>query len=532
MEATAKGPPASSADAAAVKCEPQPLKAKEGKTSATSAQAREGMSPARQKDKASGSPDRPARNKAAGTGRGGGKGTSKGQTQKSRGHHRKSRKNTADKRTSNAQTLAGGVTAGPILRHNKTIYAYGNYDQYYGQRHNRYASEPRMEALLRNRGPEFFSHSAVLDMGCGEGFIPLLAASLGASRVVGVDIDAVLISKALKHLRRLKTERCETLPRAPKDAIADSRFPSSFVSSRGITPFARKPLAPGTATAEAEMPSAESSAGSNPRFPYNVEFRTENVLVSEIEERRCQPFDVVMCLKLTKWVHLHWGDDGIKVLLHRCFRLLRPGGWLVLEAQAWPSYCSKKHLTPHARQNYNLIQFRPQEFNTYLVDVVGFEDPPSVVDGDPKDPLKRPLLVFRRPTLAPAAMPKTHPAPRTGLVPAAKAKVYPAPPAGVVPAAMPVYPAPSALSTVPEAYAAPSSESVTAPPAGSPRAGSPPAGSTPAVKTAGAAPMDDRSSTVPVPATHGHASSGETMNDAQEQWGSLEQEAKRQRTTE
>merc|ERR1711892_635921 len=124
------------------------------------------------------------------------------------------------------------------------------------------------------------------------------------------------------------------------------------------------------------------------------------------------------------------------------------------------------------------IQFRPQEFNTYLVDVVGFEDPPSVVDGDPKDPLKRPLLAFRRPTLAPAAMPKTHPAPRTGLVPAAKAKVYPAPPAGSVPVAIPeVYSAPRAVSVpsaVPQAYVVPPGELVTAL-AGSPLAAVPPA---------------------------------------------------------
>lgn len=134
--------------------------------------------------------------------------------------------------------------------------------------------------------------------------------------------------------------------------------------------------------------------GLPPVFPYNVEFRTENVLVSEVEDRRGLPYDVVLCLKLTKWVHLYWGDDGLKVLFHKCFRLLKPGGVLILEAQEWQSYQSSKQLTPHMRQNKTLLRLQPQEFTTYLVHVIGFS-PPETVAGDP--PLKRPLLLFRRP---------------------------------------------------------------------------------------------------------------------------------------
>jgi len=389
-------------------------------------------------DKQDGKKDKKAGKKDKKAGKGGGKGRGKNRSparSRPRGPKvlaRSGKDRTDSAPQTSAKSLAGSVVMGPILRHNQTIYAYGNYDQYYAQRHNRFAVvDPRIEALLKARGADFFADKAVLDLGCGDGFLTFLFASLGASRVEGVDIDAALISRALKHLRRLKVEGLDALPKAPEDSISGSRFPVSCVQCHGIVPFARKPLVRGLADGPVAHPDGQNADGSEvvagtqqsssskSSFPYNIEFRTENVLVSDIEDRRSQLFDVVVCLKLTKWVHLHWGDDGIKVLLHRCFRLLRPGGVLVLEAQNWTSYCSRKHLTPHARQNHSLIKFRPEEFNTYLVHVIGFEKPltvetPLTVEGDSANgsaALERPILIFRRPSTPPAAKPKSHPGP-------------------------------------------------------------------------------------------------------------------------
>jgi len=305
-----------------------------------------------------------------------------------------------------------GFVSGPVLRHNKTIFSYGNYDQYYGQRYDRCASvDPRVEALLRH-SPGIFSGKAVLDMGCNSGFVTLLVAALGASRVEGIDIDLLLVSQALKRLRHLKQEQKTTLPElssrdvaaASSLASANRKYPISCVQCRGIIPYIAKPLKPGALSARPVAQETDQGLSSSSRseaassqadlgFPHNVEFRTENVLVSEVEERRGLLYDVVLCLKLTKWVHLHWGDDGLKLLLHKCYRLLRPGGLLVLEAQEWASYQSRKHLTPHTRQNRSLLRLRPQDLPEYLVREVGFESYSTVGSGAS---LKRPLIVFRR----------------------------------------------------------------------------------------------------------------------------------------
>lgn len=65
----------------------------------------------------------------------------------------------------------------------------------------------------------------------------------------------------------------------------------------------------------------------------------------ELVEAQTPEYDVVLCLSLTKWVHLNWGDEGLKRMFRRIYRHLRPGGILILEPQPWSTYAKRKTLT-------------------------------------------------------------------------------------------------------------------------------------------------------------------------------------------
>ena len=107
-------------------------------------------------------------------------------------------------------------------------------------------------------------------------------------------------------------------------------------------------------------------------------------------------FDTIVCLSVTKWVHLNWGDDGLKRLFKRVYRQLRPGGLFILEPQPWESYSKNKrhkisvshfssfplwtqfHVCPFYLQdefnrNFKSIQLFPNDFPEYLMSTdVGF----------------------------------------------------------------------------------------------------------------------------------------------------------------
>lgn len=82
---------------------------------------------------------------------------------------------------------------------------------------------------------------------------------------------------------------------------------------------------------------------------------------------------MIMCLSVTKWIHLNYGDDGIKFMFKRIFKQLNKNGILVLEAQTFDTYKKRSKICPEMLENYRNIKLRPEHFEAFLLsEEIGF----------------------------------------------------------------------------------------------------------------------------------------------------------------
>lgn len=233
-----------------------------------------------------------------------------------------SKNNNKDSQKNERQTMLNpdASTAATRNSHKSTNkknerFQYGNYNRYYGYR-NVQECDPRIELFHK----DLFAGKDVLDIGCNTGHVTLIIArDFAPRRIVGIDIDPSLISVATKNIRHYITEKM----------VSSESFPISMPILYGpITNFPRMQQ-------------------DNESFPNNVLFVAVNY-VPETDEslvNQHADYDCIMCLSLTKWIHLNWGDDGIKRMFKRIFLHLRPGGCLLIEPQPWNTYHKKSKLT-------------------------------------------------------------------------------------------------------------------------------------------------------------------------------------------
>lgn len=263
--------------------------------------------------------------------------------------------------------------------------------------------------------PEWFARKEVLDIGCNRGHITYAIARLfGPKSIVGIDIDLKMINMANKDLhlhledgiigknkadlreqavrQRLEggdtVKSCEQFP----VSIYISDGPLSQDGSENHQSAAKK------SSADFGESSASSKETEDKQFPNNIIFVEHNYVLArdELVDKQRPYFDTIVCLSVTKWIHLNYCDAGLKRFFRRIHRHLRPGGLLVLEAQPFDNYGRRKKLSDRLRANYYSIQFKPDQFDGYLLsEEVGFE---KIVYESVTDHrcvgFKRPLKVF------------------------------------------------------------------------------------------------------------------------------------------
>lgn len=256
-------------------------------------------------------------------------------------------------------------------KHHK-LYQYGNYCGYYSKRNGSEKQGNQIEDVrlefLKIFSEFHFQSKKVLDIGCNSGMITLSVAKMfNPKAILGIDIDSGLIGKNYK--------------------MSVVQFLTQFISDR--------------ARSNLETEKKDPEFENNPEIMNslkNVTFRTANYILKDINrlEFETAQYDTILCLSVTKWIHLNFGDDGIKFLFQRIYKQLNTNGILILEPQSFKTYKKRSKLTPEIEEHYKNIKLRPSDFKKYLIEDVGFKVK-EYADINQELPLRHTAQGFNRP---------------------------------------------------------------------------------------------------------------------------------------
>ncbi|XP_017003297.2 7SK snRNA methylphosphate capping enzyme bin3 [Drosophila takahashii] len=313
----------------------------------------------------------------------------------------------------------------PKFRADGLKYRYGNFDRYVDFRQLNEFRDVRLQVFQRH--VELFQNKDILDIGCNVGHMTItVARHLAPKTIVGIDIDRELVARARRNLSifvripkeeklpevkvepmlEVKTEKAEEEASAAahkktrrgkkrrkvqqglqqhhhhhhhhhqdlEQLQQQQKLDALLVKPHEFFPISFPLTYGGIPHLPATSKSPNMFANKN-LFPANVFFRHTNYVLKDesLMANDSQQYDLILCLSVTKWIHLNFGDNGLKMAFKRMFNQLRPGGKLILEAQNWASYKKKKNLTPEILNNYKQIEFFPNKFHEYLLSSeVGF----------------------------------------------------------------------------------------------------------------------------------------------------------------
>jgi 7SK snRNA methylphosphate capping enzyme len=269
------------------------------------------------------------------------------------------------------------------------LFPHGNYRNYYYRRYYMKHSDKRDAISSVERDPRFvvlkrqLPHGArMLDVGCNVGtFSARLAHQLNARSLLGVDIDETLVAEAtLRHAHDPTAYADEFVLHATPRADGSTIFPyfpaNVTESSTNVS----------AAVVQARLDRLREQHARSPA----ISFRAEDYVATPAAPDQ-QLFDVILCLSVSKWVHLNGGDDAVRALFRKCFAQLAPGGIFVFELQPWSSYRAYKHMFPAER--VAALRFRPSDFHSYLMsDAIGYADS-RALELDAKE-YKRPIQLY------------------------------------------------------------------------------------------------------------------------------------------
>jgi 7SK snRNA methylphosphate capping enzyme len=247
-----------------------------------------------------------------------------------------------------------------VTEHGHVDYLYGNYANYYKRRF-------RISDRIKVLDASLFSGKSVLDLGSNSGEFTLeLVTQFRPKRIFGIDIDPLLVAIARRYLAQRRTSL--SAYSEPKTTPASSSSSSS--SSSSFSDISMLEAFDGTSFSCKDLLTRECFIG-------------------------LERVDTILALSVTKWLHVHGGDNAIRALFQKFREMLNDGGALVLEWQPWSSYTGgNAKRIPGFSAKAAALKLRPDKDFEPLLVALGFKR----VGKRSPHPKARPIYIFQKQT--------------------------------------------------------------------------------------------------------------------------------------
>ncbi|KAH7033897.1 Bicoid-interacting protein 3-domain-containing protein [Linnemannia elongata] len=270
----------------------------------------------------------------------------------------------------------------------------------------------KVDLRLEFLDPSWFRGKRVLDIGCNSALLTVfIALHYKPQKIQGVDIDPSLIGKAqkfvLKTFSQLSSDAyTQTMSGSPPPTTTQETSSTGLGHQREDDVPYEEYFPKALQKIHGTLPVPKRTEQTEHLFPHNIELQvsdwvTESDEIQDIEQGQGQKgqdkWDVILGFSLTKWIHLHHGDEGLKKFFHKVYRNLTAGGVFLVEPQDYATYVKRSKITPEMKKTYDGIKFRPEEFQDYLVKEVGFRESQHLgqSDGHAKN-FNRDIFLFRK----------------------------------------------------------------------------------------------------------------------------------------
>lgn len=266
-----------------------------------------------------------------------------------------------------------------ILLHKKT-FQYGNYTKFYYKRYLDALSsyDTKLNAFHIN----WFKNKRVLDIGCNIGTLTLLIAqAFEPSYIEGIDIDYRLIKIAIKSTNKIITDNNIYTSLLNKQNLSHSNNSNSNDITKDIITKMKSLPKSFQLNLKSQNILLNSIAyphkiNNNEISKLNIKkdkifFKQQNYVNTLIEHNTLNKFDTIICLDTSKWIHLNYGDIGMKVFFANVYNQLHHNGLFIFEPHLYETYKKEVKLSKDIEMVYKGISFLPNQFVDYLINVYG-----------------------------------------------------------------------------------------------------------------------------------------------------------------